>query len=112
MVAMRFSTALLILTGASCASAAEPPRGVSLPETEYQAARTAATARYMEAITACSFINWSTRDACERAALNDLERADLEARNRYLKAQADFREPERKPNAVQQPATTPTLPRR
>jgi hypothetical protein len=108
---MRLPIALLMLTGASCAGAAEPGR-ISLPETEYQAARTAATARYMEAITACGFINWSTRDACERAALSDLERADLEARNRYLKAQAEFREPGRKTNGVQQPVTTPTLPRR
>jgi hypothetical protein len=106
-----FTIAFLALAMSAMAAAAEPPRGVSLPETEYQAARTAATARYMEAITACGFINWSTRDACERAALNDLERADLEARNRYLKAQADFREPERKPNAVQ-PVTAPVPPRR
>ena len=79
------------------ALAAEPSAGVPLPETEYQMARSQAAQRYADAITACGFVNWSTRLDCERAAAEEQQRAELEARSRYLRTQTEFaklRQPE------------------
>jgi hypothetical protein len=81
--------AVLAITGSS-AFAADPAALLPIPEADYRAARIDAGVRYEIAIAACRLQSWSVRSDCEDAALGDLRRAELDARNAYLRSQSEL----------------------
>ena len=64
---------------------------VTLPETSYQETVRKAQTEYSLAVRACSYVDWSSRDECERNAANALGRAVGEAKAAYVREQASFR---------------------
>ena len=86
---MRFCLATACLLGES---AIAQPVDVRLPETDYQIARQIAADRYATATTECGLIHWSSRLACDNAALEEFQRAEREARRAYVKVQTDMAE--------------------
>ena len=67
--------------------------GISLPETSYQDTVRRAQTEHGLALRACSYVDWSARDECERNAAAALERSVAEAKAAYVREQASFRAP-------------------
>jgi hypothetical protein len=65
--------------------------GITLPETGYQDTVRRAQTEYSLAARACSYVDWSSRDECERNATNALGRSMAEAKAAYVREQASFR---------------------
>ena len=87
---LAFAILALLTAGAAPAQQAAQSTEVPLPEAGYQAAVRDARLRFDSAMAACNLVNWSDRPPCEQSARDALDRAETDAKQNYMRSQAEI----------------------